>query len=70
MANEAQLEERDPLPDEVFRVLLDLQMVSGPWPLDGRAQGIYMALLTAEAHKRGYNGWVQAYHKLEVGDDG
>lgn len=69
MADEVELRERDPLPHAVYRVLLDLYMVSDPWPLEAKADGIMMAALTAEARKRGYDGWVEAYHELEV-DDG
>lgn len=69
MSDEFELEERDPIADEAFRVLLDLFMVSDPWPLSDREKNKMYAFLTAEASKRGYDGWVGAYHEFEVDDE-
>jgi len=55
--------------DKAFRVLLDLFMVSDPWPLTEEARHEYEQILCAEASRRGHNGWVEAYHRhrpLEV----
>lgn len=59
------LEKRDPIPDEAFRVLLDLYMVSDPWPLEDNKKGAMFGFLCAEAHKRGYDGWTEAYHEFD-----
>ena len=66
------LEERDPVADDVFRVLLDLHMVSDPWPLNAEQHGMMLAFLECEASERGYKSWVEAYHEFnaeEVVDD-
>jgi hypothetical protein len=66
------LEKRDPVADSVFRLLLDLHMVSDPWPLDDRDRGKMIMFLHAEASKRGYDSWEEAYHEFdpsEVYDD-
>lgn len=56
----------DPTPtldDDVFADLLELVMVSDPWPLDGAAEDRVIDLLDDEAKRRGYDdGWIQAYH--------
>jgi hypothetical protein len=55
--------------DKTFRVLLDLFMVSDPWPLSEEANEEYTQLLNTESLRRGHNSWVEAYHrhqKLEV----
>lgn len=59
------LETRDPVADSVFRVLLDLMMVSDLWPLSTAEQGQMLAFLTAEANKRGYDSWEEAYHEFD-----
>jgi hypothetical protein len=46
-----------------FRVLLELVMVSHPWPLDKGAD-VIKKLLDSEAQIREYDGWIDAYHKL------
>lgn len=48
--------------DKTFRVLLDLFMVSDPWPLSEEGRREYEQVITAEASRRGHNGWVEAYH--------
>jgi hypothetical protein len=60
-----ELQERDPVPDEVFRLLLDLYMVNDPWPLSDRENGQMLGFLIAECHKRGYESWTRAYHEFE-----
>ena len=52
------------LSDITFRALLDLFMVSDPWPA-GVDQKPINDLLEGESIERGYNGWVEAYHKFK-----
>lgn len=51
-------------PDGVFRVLLNLYMVSDPWPLEQEEDDRLEAWLSEVARERGYDGWVHAYHEL------
>jgi len=53
------------LTDEEFRVLLDLIMVSDPWPIEQRNKRTLINLLNGESRKRGYVGHIQAYHEHE-----
>lgn len=53
------------LSDDVFRVLLDLYMVSDPWPLTDAADVILHALIDSEGQARGFTDWVTAYHRFE-----
>ena len=48
--------------DLEFRFLLDLFMVSDPWPLDKQSQDVIENMLDEEAKKRGFDGWVSAFH--------
>lgn len=50
--------------NHVFRALLDLVMVSDPWPLV-YGNDLICALLDEEARKRGFDDWIHAYHKME-----
>lgn len=68
MSDGVDLRERDPISDDAYRVLLDLYMVADPWPLTDEANGIMFAFMDAEAHKRGFDTWVDAYHEFKVGD--
>jgi len=53
--------------DATFRALLDLLMVSDPWPLqDSESQKLLDDFADSESRARGYDGWVVAYHKFEV----
>ena len=61
------LKERDEIPDEVFRTLLDLYMISNPWPLGQNQKAVFFGFLTAESHKRDYTDLIEAYHEFEVG---
>ena len=61
------LSERDKISDEAFRVLLDLYMVSDPWPLGQNQKAVFFGFLTAESHKRDYTDLIEAYHEFEVG---
>jgi hypothetical protein len=63
------LSERDKITDEAFRVLLDLYMVSDPWPLEDKDNLVIFGFLSGESQKRGYKGWVEAYHEFEVDDN-
>lgn len=49
--------------DNELRVLLELKMVSDPWPLSDKDMVVFNRLLNIESKMRGYNGWVDAYHK-------
>jgi len=69
MSDDAALQERDQIADRPFRVLLDLYMVSDPWPLSDESSGVLFAFLDAEASKRGYDTWVDAYHEFDAGAD-
>ena len=62
----APLKDRDPVADDAFRVLLDWYMLADPWPLSDRAHGMMFGFLTAEANKRGYETWVDAYHDFQT----
>ena len=53
--------------DTEFRALLDLVMVSDPWPLPGEHESAVNAYLTKESQRRGYADWVEAYHDLSPG---
>ena len=48
--------------DTQFRVLLDLLMVSDPWPLDDDARTVFVEQLHNESKKRGYDDVINAYH--------
>jgi hypothetical protein len=49
--------------DEQFSIFLEWLMCSDPWPLRHGHEEM-VALGNAEARRRGYEGWVQAYHQL------
>ena len=60
-----------------LRVLLDLFMVSDPWPLEeGPAEWrahkpshmTMLWLVDSESRLRGYEDWVDAYHNHQRGD--
>jgi hypothetical protein len=69
MSDESALAERDPIADKAFRALLDLYMVSDPWPLDDVQKGIVFGFLTAEAHKRDFTDITEAYHEFDLDDE-
>ena len=52
------------LTDRQFQTLMDLAMVSDPWPLDYGNEEI-TELLHEEARSRGYDGWYVAYHEFD-----
>ena len=52
------------LSDRQFQTLMDLTMVSDPWPLDYGNEEI-TELLHAEARSRGFDGWYVAYHEFD-----
>jgi len=63
------LQERDAISDEAFRELLNLFMASDPWPLEGeRSKAVIFGFLCAEASKRGYDDWIEAYHEFDPED--
>ena len=51
--------------DMQFRLLLDLMMVSDPWPLpDNGSHDEFINMLRNEAKKRGYDDEIVAYHNF------
>jgi len=70
MSDEPALQERDAISDLAFRALLDLFMVSDPWPLeDEQSKAVLFGFICAEASKRGYSDWMNAYHDFEPEGD-
>lgn len=53
------------LTDEQFRMLLDLTMVTDPWPLGPDENDILIAFITEQSEAFGYNDWVEAYHRFQ-----
>lgn len=53
------------LDDKEFRLLLDLFMVSDPWPLEDDRFVIMEKLLMKEAHVRGFDSYIEGYHEFE-----
>jgi hypothetical protein len=51
--------------DLEFRYLLDLMMCSDPWPAEPEGQGVLLDFVDKEASKRGYDGWLEAYHAFD-----
>jgi hypothetical protein len=49
--------------EEEYRVLLNLAMVSDPWPLDEGEDKTFQGLLNRGAKSRGYTTWIEAYHE-------
>jgi hypothetical protein len=49
-----------------FRALLDLFMVSDPWPLTDIQQDYIEELIEYEATQRGFETWVDAYHEFKA----
>lgn len=52
-----------------FGAFLSLVMVSDPWPIAQIDEGRVKDVLNREADRRGYSGWVDAYHELCGGDE-
>jgi len=50
--------------DLAFRALLSLHMANDPTILPMAQEKAIEELLDAEAGKRGYDGWVVAYHEM------
>jgi hypothetical protein len=65
VSDDSILEERDPITDEAFRVLLDWFMVADPWPLEPKQNAVMFGFLGAESSKRGYESWEEAYHEFD-----
>ena len=57
--------------DPQYRRFLDLLMCCDPWPVDpaGDTQPILEALADDEAGRRGYHGWIEAYHHFRPDED-
>ena len=57
--------------DKEFKAFLALMMCSDPWPIspdkDGDdGQGTLLDFIEKESNLRGYDGWIEAYHRFEV----
>lgn len=51
--------------DKEFRALLNLYMVSDPWPLEDKESNAAVGrVLARESDRRGYEDWVGAYHEI------
>ena len=50
--------------DIEYRVLLDLMMVSDPWPLGQTNLAIFKKFMKNEAKHRGYDDEIVAYHNF------
>jgi hypothetical protein len=50
--------------DDELRALLNLLMVSDPWPLEESEQVLLKGLADRESEARGFEGWIEAYHVL------
>jgi hypothetical protein len=48
-----------------FRAFLDLMMCSDPWP-ESVDRAPLLALAEDESRKRGFAGWIEAYHKFHL----
>ena len=56
--------------DKEFRRFLDLMMCSDPWPIPKDAdgddgQGTLLDFIERESNLRGFDDWIEAYHKFE-----
>ncbi len=51
--------------NQFYRDLLDWFMVSDPWTLDYHAEIRIQKELDKEAIRRGYDGWIEAYHEIK-----
>lgn len=55
--------------DKEFTAMLTLFMCSDPWPVTAPDNGddgylIIREFLNRESEQRGFNSWIEAYHKL------
>lgn len=50
--------------DDLFMLLMNLMMVSDPWPLSEHEQTLLNEALDLEASKRGYESWIDAIHLM------
>lgn len=51
--------------DETYKALLRLICCSDPWPVDDADNELVIkAFADAEAKKRGFKDWVDAYHEM------
>jgi len=41
-------------------------MASDPFPTDPASETVIVDMLDEEAQERGYDDWVEAYHKLDL----
>lgn len=47
-----------------FGTLLNLVMVSDPWPLGPLERDRIVEMLNEEAQSRNYDDWIHAYHEM------
>jgi len=53
--------------DYEYRAFLDLMMCSDPWPVpDNVGQQLLEAFADDQAKKRGFDNWIEAYHRHDV----
>jgi len=63
--HEAQQRRRHSVDNIAFRAMLDIMMTSGPFPARESRREAFAGFLDAEAWKRGYDDWVEAYHDFD-----
>ena len=49
-----------------FRALLDLLMISDPWPLDEKSHDELRCFADKESRLRGHDDWIEAYHDYKL----
>jgi len=54
------------IPDTEYVALLNWYMSSDPFPTDPATETVVKDILNEEAEKRGFDGWVEAYHEIEL----
>ena len=56
--------------DITFRAFMDLLMCFDPWPVKDtgilNTQKVLVLFAEKQARKRGYEGWIDAYHRLDL----
>ena len=54
----------DTMSDREFRAMLTWWMCSDPWVAGDKEHEVLLAFMEAESKRRGYEGWVDAYHEM------
>lgn len=52
--------------EKELRVLLDLFMVSDPWPLNDESRNVLESMLNEAAQCIGCDNWIDAYHNYTL----